>query len=44
MKPVELVWELEVAATPERTWKVFSDTDRFNRHAGLMFAFEEVQQ
>ncbi len=42
MKPVVLEWELEVAASPEHAWKVFSDTDRFNRNAGLNFSFKEV--
>lgn len=39
--PVRLSWELHTRADLRRTWATFSDTDRFNREAGLGFSFTE---
>lgn len=39
--PVRLSWELHTRADLLRTWSLFSDTDRFNRVAGLGFTFTE---
>lgn len=40
-RPVRLSWYLRSAAALEPTWRAMSDTDRFNRAAGLGFRFEE---
>jgi hypothetical protein len=42
--PVTLVFERLVPASAELTWRALSNTDAFNRVAGLGFAFEEVGQ
>ncbi len=40
IEPIRNTWEF----TTPQTWEVFSDTDRFNRLAGLGFKFEETIQ
>jgi serine/threonine-protein kinase len=41
-RPVKLLWNLPLpTSSREAAWKVFSDTDRFNRAAKLGFTFEE---
>ena len=42
--PVILIWNMPIpSASLEQAWSVFSDTDRFNRDAGLGFTFEKEQ-
>ena len=41
-RPVKLLWNLPLpTSSMEAAWKVFSDTDRFNRAAKLGFKFQE---
>ncbi len=44
VRPVELRWRLRTTAPLERTWALLSDTDRFNRVAGIDQSFEEEAQ
>lgn len=41
MNPVRLHWDLHTPTDQETTWRVLSNTDRFNRACGLGFQFEE---
>lgn len=43
-KPVRIAWELEAKASIERTWALFSDTDRYNRAVGFGFSFKDTPQ
>ena len=39
-QPVVVQWALEVGASLPATWAVFSDTDRFNRAAGMGMSYQ----
>ncbi len=41
MDPVRLHWDLHTLADQATTWRVLSNTDRFNRACGLGFQFRE---
>lgn len=42
-EPVNLSWEMTLPVKSRAAaWRVFADTDRFNRAAGLGFSFEEA--
>jgi len=43
-KPVRVHWELETTAGRQATWDLFSDTDRFNRAAGLGYRYVDTPQ
>jgi len=42
--PIRVHWTYTVPTRIENTWRACSDTDRFNRAAGLGFEFEEEPQ
>lgn len=42
--PVTLSWDLDTPAPVERAWALLTDTDQFNRIAGLGFRFEDTPQ
>ena len=43
-EPVRLHWTFTIPTRVEEAWRACSDTDRFNRAAGLGFTFEEKAQ